>query len=381
MTKKFFLSYSVSCLVALSLLPSCRGAGSASVVIDGGDTLAMDYARRLTIVDYPEYTFVSIQNPWDTTKTLHNYLLVPDSLPLPDDLPDGTVIRTPLKRSIVHSSIHCRLIDELGAREAIKGVCDAQYIIVPEIKAGLKSGEITDCGVNTSPDIEKVVHLNPDAILLSPYQDSGAYGKLTTLPIAIVECADYMEISPLARAEWIKFFGRLYGKKVQADSIYEAVKTSYNTMKEKTESVDSRPKVLLDRLYGRQWFVPVAGSTMSTLIHDAGGTNPFDNTGSSGSVPLSAEQVLVDAGDAPIWIIRYLSPQPMTLQGLSAENKIYSKFDAYKSGNVYGCNTSEILLFEDSSFHPERVLSDLINIIHPELSDSVSTQNFYTKIR
>ncbi|MDE6643380.1 MAG: ABC transporter substrate-binding protein [Muribaculaceae bacterium] len=380
MTKKFFRSYSVSCLVALSLLVSCRGAGGATAVIDGGDTVSMDYARRLTIVDYPGYTFVSIQNPWDTTRTLHNYLLIPDSLPLPENLPDGTIIRTPLKRSIVHSSIHCQLIDELGAGEAIKGVCDAQYMLAPRIKEGIKSGEIADCGVNTSPYIEKVVEVNPDAILLSPYQDSGTYGKLATLPISIVECADYMEISPLARAEWIKFFGRLYGKDAKADSIFEAVKSSYNSLKEKTSGVESRPKVLLDRLYGRQWFVPVAESTIATLIRDAGGVNPFDNLNSSGSVALSAEQVLVDAGDASVWVIRYLMPQPMTLQNLKAENKIYSQFDAFKSGNVYGCNTSKILLFEDSSFHPERALSDLINIIHPELSDSPSTQYFFTRL-
>ncbi|MDE7155172.1 MAG: ABC transporter substrate-binding protein [Muribaculaceae bacterium] len=380
MAKKFFLSYSVSCLVALLLLPACGGAGGATAVIDGGDTIPMDYAKRLTIVDYPDYTYVSIQNPWDTTKTLHSYLLVPDSTLLPEGLPSGTVIRTPLKRSIVHSSIHCRLIEELGAGTAIKGVCDAQYMIVPEIKDGIKSGTITDCGINTSPDIEKVVELNPDAILLSPYQDSGAYGKLATLPIPIVECADYMEISPLARAEWIKFFGRLYGQESKADSIFEAVKTSYNSLKEKTKDIASRPEVLLDRLYGRQWFVPVAESTIATLIRDAGGLNPFDNIESSGSVALSAEQVLVEAGDAPVWIVRYLMPNPMTLQGLKSENKIYSQFDAYKSGNVYGCNTSEILLFEDSSFHPERALSDLINIIHPELSNSTSTQYFFTKL-
>ncbi|MDE5573433.1 MAG: ABC transporter substrate-binding protein, partial [Muribaculaceae bacterium] len=112
----------------------------------------------------------------------------------------------------------------------------------------------------------------------------------------------------------------------------------------------------------------------------AGGLNPFDNIESSGSVALSAEQVLVEAGDAPVWIVRYIMPNPMTLQGLKSENKIYSQFDAYKSGNVYGCNTSEILLFEDSSFHPERALSDLINIIHPELSNSTSTQYFFTKL-
>lgn len=381
MSNNLFLSYSVSCLVALSSLSSCGGAGSAAAALEGGDTVPMDYAKRITIVDYPQYTFVSVQNPWDTTKVLHDYVLVPDSITLPDDLPAGTIIRTPLKRTIVHSSIHCRLIGELNAHDAIKGVCDAQYILLPEISEGLADGSITDCGVNTSPDIEQIVNLSPDAILLSPYQDPGTYGKLTTLPIAIVECADYMEISPLARAEWVKFYGRLFGRTELADSIFNAVETSYNSLKEKAAGVESRPGVLFDRLYGRQWYVPVGMSTISTLINDAGGSNPFESIKGGGSAPLSGEQVLIDAGNAPFWFVRYSSPETMTLKELAADNKIYSKFDAFKTGNVYGCNTGVVRYYEDAPFHPERTLSDIMTIIHPELVDSVPALNFFTKLK
>lgn len=381
MSNNLFLSYSVSCLVALALFPSCRGGGSAAISQVGGDTVPMDYAKRITIVDYPQYTFASIQNPWDTTKVLHNYVLVPDSIDLPDSLPEGTVIRTPLKRTIVHSSVHCKLIGDLGAYEAIKGVCDSEYIHLPEIVSGLEDGSVVDCGVNTSPDIEKVVSLSPDAILLSPYQDGGTYGKLTTLPIAIVECADYMEISPLARAEWIKFYGRLYGKTETADSLFDAVELKYNSLKSKTADVKVRPGVLFDRLYGRQWYVPAAMSTISTLIRDAGGSNPFESITGSGSAPLSAEQVLVQAGEVPYWLVRYSSPETMTLKELSADNKVYSKFDAFKTGNVYGCNTGVVRYYENAPFHPERILYDIISIIHPELVDSVPTQTFFTRLK
>lgn len=381
MKNKLFLSYSVSCLVALSALCSCSGAGSATASSCDGDTVYMDYAKRITIVDYPRYTFVSVQNPWDTTKVLHDYILVPDSIELPDALPPGTVIRTPLKRTLVHSSVHCRLIGELGAHDAIKGVCDAQYILLPEIISGLADGTITDCGVNTSPDIEKVVNMSPDAILLSPYKDPGTYGKLTTLPIAVVECADYMEISPLARAEWVKFYGRLYGRTETADSLFRAVETKYNSLKNRTAGVQSRPGVLFDRLYGRQWYVPASMSTISTLIHDAGGSNPFESISGSGSAPLSAEQVLVQAGDVPYWLVRYSSPETMTLKELAADNKVYSKFGAFKSGNVYGCNTGVVRYYEDAPFHPERTLADIMNIIHPELADSIPQLNFFTKLK
>ena len=63
-----------------------------------------------------------------------------------------------------------------------------------------------------SPDIEKVIDMHPDGILLSPYENSGGYGRIEKLNVPILECADYMETSALGRAEWVRFYGLLFGK-------------------------------------------------------------------------------------------------------------------------------------------------------------------------
>ena len=68
------------------------------------------------------------------------------------------------------------------------------------------------------PDIERIIDLRADAILLSPFENSGGYGRLEQIGVPIIECADYMETSALGRAEWMKFYGLLYGKEHEADS-------------------------------------------------------------------------------------------------------------------------------------------------------------------
>ena len=112
----------------LLLLASCRGAGGASASLPEGDTLVMRYAENLTLVTYPDYTVATLRNPWDTLKTLRTYILVPKDKALPHAMPQGTVIRVPLSKSLVYSAVHCGLVEELGAAKQIGGVCDVKYM-------------------------------------------------------------------------------------------------------------------------------------------------------------------------------------------------------------------------------------------------------------
>lgn len=143
-----------------------------------GDTIPLRYADNLTLVNYPDYTIATLRNPWDTLKTLHTYILVPASQPLPVHLPEGTIVRTPLRKSVIYSSVHCSLMDKLGAAGSIGGVCDLKYIKLPVIQDGYRNGTVTDCGDGMNPDMEKIIDLHPDAILLSPFENSGGYGRV-----------------------------------------------------------------------------------------------------------------------------------------------------------------------------------------------------------
>ena len=88
-----------------------------------------------------------------------------------------------------------------------------------------------------SPDIEKIIDLNADAVLLSPFENSGGYGRIESIGIPIIECADYMETSPLGRAEWMKFYGLLTGKEEETDSLFRKIEQQYLTLKHMTKDV------------------------------------------------------------------------------------------------------------------------------------------------
>ena len=155
-------------LTLVLFLSACSGKDKTVSVFISGDTIPLRYADNLTLVSYPDYTIATLRNPWDTLKTLHTYILVPASQPLPAHMPEGTIVRTPLRKSVIYSSVHCSLMDKLGAAGSIGGVCDLKYIKLPVIQDGYRNGTVTDCGDGMNPDMEKIIDLHPDAILLSP---------------------------------------------------------------------------------------------------------------------------------------------------------------------------------------------------------------------
>ena len=244
---------------AALLMAACQGGKTAAADAEAGDTLEMKYAKLLTIVkhgdgeessdaaeciDY-QYAEAIIANPWKAGTMLHRYILIPKGKEgdkmvamLARRRSTGArcttdTVRTPVERSAVFIAPHCQLMYELSCQQAIRGVCDLDYINIPDVKkraaaagnaaagkasAGKTSAEnasagnsIVDCGSSMAPDIERIIALKPEAILLSPFENSGGYGKLDKLHIPIIEAADYMESSPLGRAEWMKFYGMLFG--------------------------------------------------------------------------------------------------------------------------------------------------------------------------
>ena len=345
---------------------SCSNGNYREHIADNGIICNMEYADNLTLIEYDNYTKAVLRNPWDTTSVLQTYILVSKDIAL-DTLPEGIIIKTPLDNALVYSSVHCTLICELGGEKQIGGVCDSEYIYVEKLRDRLSNGTLADCGNSMNPNFEKIIKLHPEAILLSPYENNNGYGKLDKLNIPIILCADYMETSALGRAEWVKFYGLLFGLENNANDLFSQVSSNFNKKKEKAKNSLSHPKVLSDTRYGQVWYMPGGLSTMGRLYEDAGALNPFSYLKQSGSAPLSAEQVFEKAHDADVWIIKYNQPTDKTLKELSMEDAIYKQFKPLKEGNVYGSNTSISRFYEETPYHPDRLLADYIQIFHPEL--------------
>ena len=405
---------------ALLSLSGCRRSRlSTSDVV--GDTIPLRYAQNLTMVRYSDGILVELKDPWHEGRILHRYWLTEDSSNLHD--PQGhfrsaakkalstlnsqlSTITFPLQHSVVFNTAHASLIGMFDATDRIAGVADLKYMLLPDVQRRVQQGEIVDCGNSMSPDIEQIVSLHADAILLSPFENSGGYGRLEKLGIPIIECADYMETSPLGRAEWMRFYGLLFGCSQHADSLFSMVEHAYCSLRDSIASTQplrsthrgafvaqrrknvstskrlnssarpagalsersgerTSPMLLTERLTGSTWYVPGGKSTVGRLIADAGATYAWADDDHSGSLALSFETVLSKSGNADVWLMNTSSPQPFTYESLAAEHHGYTQFKAFRERNIYFINTLQVPYFEEVSFRPDLLLRDYITMLHP----------------
>ncbi|MCF2610386.1 ABC transporter substrate-binding protein [Prevotella copri] len=410
--------YIFGALLALLVLTACQGGKTTAGEAEEGDTLKMKYAKLLTIVKHGEkgtaslnndaedaeyqYAEVNVANPWKAGTLLHRYILIPKGkegdetvarLALQRTSGMGCTtdtVRTPVERSAVFIAPHCQLMHEMGCQQAIRGVCDLDYINIPDVKkraalsrntaAGKASAgnSIVDCGSSMAPDIERIIALNPEAILLSPFENSGGYGKLDKLHIPIIEAADYMESSPLGRAEWMKFYGMLFGNEEgksngisgscepKADSLFAKIEKEYLKLKAEAAGYPKGLSILTERKTGNVWYVPGGQSTIGILLKDANARYIFEDDEHSGSLAMSPEQILAKGKQVDIWAFKYFGGAPLSQAQLLQEYDGYKALAAFSRGNIYQVDTSTVPYFELTSFHPELLLREFIILAHGE---------------
>lgn len=362
-------------ITALSLAASSCSNGTTQKEQEQGDTIRLKYSELLTIVRYKHYTTVDIANPWQQGQTLHTYVLTTEAAKN-TELPKGTVINVPLRRCIPFTSVHSGLIIDMGKQEAIAGVADLKYIKLPYIQEQCTLGKIANVGNAMMPDVEKIIDIAPDALMISPFNNNGGYGKVEELGIPIIECADYMETSALGRAEWMKLYGMLFGAEAAADSIFSIVDSTYNALKAKAKTSDTRPSVLMDKTTGSVWYVPGGQSTIGKILADANVEYSYKDNKSNGSLALSFEKVYDSAGNADLWLFRYNSATPTSYTQLASEHHLHSMIKAFANRKCYGCNVETTLFYEETPFHPELLLNDIITIAHPDI-EGLSGLRYY----
>lgn len=394
---------------AALLMAACQGGKTAAADAEAGDTLEMKYAKLLTIVKYSDgeeasdeaedidyqYAEAIIANPWKAGTMLHRYILIPKGKE-----GDKTVamlarrrstgarcttdtVRTPVESNLVFTAPHCQLLTELGCQNAITGVCDKDYINIPDIKSRAQADAkvahpIMDCGSSMQPDIERIIALHPEALLISPFENSGGYGKLDKLRIPVIETADYMETSPLGRAEWIKLYGLLLGSS-KADSLFSAIEKEYLQLKAEAAKLPLGLSILTERKTGNVWYVPGGKSTMGILLRDAHARYIFADDTHSGSLSMSPEQIIAKGNQVDVWAFKYFGGNALTKQDLLAEYQGYQALKAFQTGTVYETDTSCEPYFELTSFHPEILLREFIILSHPEAGDKFGKLRFYKK--
>ncbi|MDL2224505.1 ABC transporter substrate-binding protein [Bacteroidales bacterium OttesenSCG-928-M06] len=363
-----FKQFSSLFLLIIIVFSSCHPKQEEKTNKPSGVSLdSIYYAKGFSIETYDDYQVIKLKNPWKTDLLLQTYILCPKFQKLPENLPEGVIIRTPLEKTVTFSSVTCSYLEELEVLHTLIGVAEPQYIDIPFIDKGIKGGKIQDIGLASNPDIEKLILIEPEAILTNPISDSGI-NVLNKLDTPIINCFEYMETNPLGQAEWIRFLGLLFEKKELADSLFfETVKT-YNELKELTTDIEKRPTVFTELKYGDFWYMPGGKSYMAHLFADAGADYLLKEDKSTGSIPLSFESVLDNAQNADFWLFKYYSPYDMTYKQLASDYANYTLFKAYQQKNIYVCNTmTTSRYYRELPLHPDRILKDLIWIFHPEL--------------
>ena len=339
----------------------------------------IQYAKGFDIKKYSDYVEVTVNNPWDSANILQKYILIDKNKELPENLPEGKLIRTPLQNVVVYSTIHCTILNELNALSIITGVCEPQYIDIDYIIKGISDGTIADLGQASNPNVEKIIMIDPEAIMATPIQGL-AYGTIEKAGVPIIETPDYMESTPLGRTEWIKFYSVFLGKEKLADSLFTEVEKKYNEIKAQVSTTSIHPTVFNDTKYGNVWYTPGGKSYMANLLKDAGASYIWAEDGATGSIPLAYETVLDKAGEAEFWLIKYNNKAAdMTYESLEKDFKPYSYFGAFKKRNIYGCNTGKVTYYEDLPIHPEYIFQDISYVFHPELFPDY-TPRYFTKI-
>lgn len=357
--------------IALALaLTACGTSGKQSH--DRPDTLyAPRYAEGFALLSYGDSPVLSVRNPWQGAEDIELQYFLSRNGQLPPAGFEGIVLNVPLQRVVCMSSSYVAFIDKLGCLERVKGVSGAKYIFNPAIRDAYASGEVKEVGQDSAMNYELLAALRPDAVFVYGVagQSSVISQKTEELGIPVVYIGEYLETSPLGKAEWLAAFGAMFGQEEQAAAEFQAICDNYQSICALTADVAHRPEVMLNSPWRDTWFVPGDLSYMAALIRDAGGLYACRGEQSSRSRPLANEKAYVIARASDFW----LNPgSAHTLGELTAENPNFANIPAVEQRRVYNNNLrctpgGGSDFWEAGAVMPDVILADIAAILHPEL--------------
>lgn len=344
--------------------------------IPGADTIKNYDAKGFIIENYSHFKVITLLNPWDAHIPLGKYLLINENQELPHTHPEvDKIIRTPVKHVAALSTTHIGMLHQLGLDASIIGVTDPFRVNNPLVRSGLEKKEIHNLGGSMNVDIEKLIALSPDAIFKSGFAQVKQKDKqILQSGLPVVYISEWQEITPIARAEWLKVFGAFYEKEDFADSLFNAIRMRYELISKKANNIRVKPKVLAGYNFKGTWYMPGGQSYMARLIADAGGDYFWKDDNSTGSIPLGFETVMEKSQHADYW----LGVEENTFEELLANDKRIKVFKPFIERHIYHRNKLRTPeggndYWESGIVRPDIVLSDFIKIIHPEILPEYET--------
>jgi iron complex transport system substrate-binding protein len=383
MAQRFFAIVSVLLLAALFATPAwTQDATSEAACVEQYDTdtdyfadkAELEYTEGFSVEYFNNYKVVTVLTPYPGAEETFTYVLVQCGTPVPDELPEGAVVvNVPVQSIVTMSTTYLPPLDLLGVTDTIVGMDEFDYANNPNVRERIDSGEVTEIGSGTGVNVEALLELEPELIMTqsSGFPDYDAAPILVNAGLPVVINGDWVDTTPLGRAEWVKFTALFYNGEAVANDAFNGVIERYDALAELAADVETRPTVFTGSAYGDSWYMAGGGSYAAQLLRDAGAAYVNADDTSTGGLPLDFETAYDVALEADFW----LNPDQslwFTLDDVTATDPRYADFAAFQSGNIYN-NNAAVNEFGGSDYYesglsnPDVVLADLITIFHPEL--------------
>jgi len=349
------------------VIQSCHPERQQPAVPEGNH-----YAMGFTIQQDEGYSVLKVRNPWEQARNVEvEYYLLPRGDTLPDGLTGKNIIRVPVRRVICLSTSHLAFLEALGEAESISGISGIRYVSSPEIEKRIAEGKITDVGYGPNLDYEGIIRQKPDLVMVYGVDNEivGFLDKFRDLGIPAVILAEYLEETPLGKAEWIRFTAEFFGKASKGDSIFSEIETKYLKLANKAGQADERPFVMVGLPYRDVWWIPGGRSYLAQLIADAGGIYVGRDNPSHESYVISREKAITLSSEASIWIN---TGNVASKSDIIAADSRFSQFPLFRNARIYNNNKRStpgggMDFWESGTLRPDLILSDLIRIFHPGL--------------
>ncbi len=312
-----------------------------------------------------------VWDPWNEGEIFQKYYLKNRSEALKGSVPtDGLLVEVPIKSIAALSSTQIGILKFLNVEDKIVAVSLKNRIYDEDLNKKAQNGEIIAVGHAETLNFEKIVELDPELVMLAGFMKiSERESKLMKAGLPVAYNIEWMESSPLARAEWAKFIATFFNKEEEAEKHFKEIEQRYNELKKLVKVVENEPSILSGYNFKGTWYMPGGQSYLGQFLRDGKADYCWFSDSTSGSIPLSFEVVFDKQSESDIW---FGPGQCKTLEDLKNLDERYALFKPYKTGNVF-CSTKRMKIrgandwFESGVMEPDVVFKDVIKILHPEL--------------
>lgn len=331
------------------------------------------HAKGFNIRYFKDHKLISIINPFGGQGDTLHYILQRKGATAPAGYPGAQRIEIPVKNMAVMSSMHVGLLGFLNAETVLTGLGSLQYVYSLKVIQMIKEGRISEVGRDQGLNDEKLIEMRPGLVMTigNPGGKMDHYRLLKEAGIPVLINSEWVEQTPLARAEWVKLMAALLDKEESVNEKFARVESEYARLSAIGRKAAPKPSVLSGLNTKDAWFLPSGNSYMARFFEDAGAEYHWKNISGAGSLPLSFEAVYPLALKADFWLNVGFDSRD-TRSSILAQDRRYADFNAARNGKMYSYNgrvndQGSNDFFESGCVNPHTVLADLIRILHPDL--------------